>query len=242
VSLSAFNRLSTRFGVDHGTRRRAALANLARHTSHDTVLFASAKTSRYLRGEPAADHLTRKDIDGLSIVIRDLCGGHLDLVLHGSGGGLEAAGELVSLLRGRYDSIRALVPDTALSVMSLIAFVCDSVIMPETALLGVAEDPHDPHIASGEAADWVARNCSRPDLSQRIDLTTTMFNQDEGSRSPITAAHARELGLRINLVGDRSGIGADLDALGRPIDEAFRAQPLIKLIENHRGTFYAVEC
>jgi hypothetical protein len=217
------------------------LANLARHTSRDTVLIASASSSSYRHGESTAAHLTSEDVDGLSVVVHHLGARDLDLVLHGSGGGLVAAAELVSLLRGRYDSIRALVPDAALSVFSLIAFVCDTVIMPETALLGVSDDPHEPRITSAEAADWVTRHCTEKKPLQRIAVATAMFEEDEGFRGPMTASHARELGLEVDLVGDRSGIGSDLAALGQPIDEAFGTDTLVKIIENHRGTYYAVK-
>jgi hypothetical protein len=217
------------------------LANLARHTSRDTLLVASASTGSYRRGESTATHLTSEDIDGLSKVVHDLGARDLDLVLHGSGSGLVAASELISLLRGRYDSIRALVPDAALSILSLIAFACDTVIMPEPALLGVTDDPREAQITAAEAADWVNRHCTQTDLLQRIELATVMFGEEEGCRGPLTAAHAHELGLQIHLVGDRSGIGADLVALAQPIEETCRADGLVKLIENHRGAYYVVE-
>lgn len=235
------NRFTTRSGIDRGTPCLSALANLARHTSRDTVLIAAASPGSYRHGESTATHLTSEDVDGLSGVVHHLGTRDLDLVLHGSGGGLVAAAELVSLLRGRYDSIRALVPDAALSILSLIAFACDTVIMPETALLGASGDPHEPQIDSAEAAHWVARNCTQKDLLKRIELVTVMFDTEEGSRGPMTAALAHELGFHIHLVGDRSGIGSDLAALGQPIDEAFGTDTLVKLIENHRGTFYAMK-
>jgi hypothetical protein len=235
------NSFSTRLGFDRRTPCVSALANLARHTSRDTVLIASVTPGVGTAGESGEGRFTSEDVDGLSTVVHELGARHLDLVLHGSGSGLGAASDLVSLLRGRYDSIRALVPETALSIMTLIALVCDTVITPETALLGASEDPHEEHISSARAADWLARHCTQPDLSQRIELAKLMFSEEESSRSPITASHARDLGLRIHLVGDRSGIGLDLEALGHPIGDAFRNDTLIKIIENHRGAFYTVE-
>ena len=234
------NHLTRRSGTDRKTSCLSALASLARHTSRDTVLIASASTGSVRRAKPTAGHLTSTDIDGLSRVVQPLGARDLDLVLHGSAGGFIAAAELISLLRGRYDSIRALVPDTALAVLSLIAFACDTVIMPETAVLGVSDDPHQPRITSAQAATWLVRNCVQTDLSKRIEFAATTFGEEEGSRAPMTAAHAHELGFQVHLVGDRSGIGADLAALGPPIEESFRTATLVKLIENHRGTFYSV--
>ena len=184
--------------------------------------------------------MTSDDIDGLSIVVDDLGARGLDLVLHGSGGGLKAAAELVALLRGRYDSIRALVPEAALSALSLVAFVCDTVILPESALLGVPQHGSQLPIESGEAADWVARNSTQPNVANRVELTTMIFDEDKSSDGPITARHARDLGLQVPLVCDRSGIGSDLEAIGKPIENTFRAEALVKLIENHKGHYYAV--
>jgi hypothetical protein len=153
---------------------------------------------------------------------------------------LEAAAELVALLRGRYDSIRALVPEAAVSALSLIAFVCDTIIMPESALLGVPQDFREAHITCGEAAEWVARNSAHPNTSNRVELTTMIFDEDESSDGPITARHARDLGLQVHLACDRSGIGSHLEAIGKPVEYTFRAESLVKLIENHRGAYYAV--
>ena len=241
MNLPPANRLRTRLGVDRTTPRASALANLARHTSRDTVLIASVISWAGAAGESGEGRFTSEDVDGLSTVVHEPGTRHLDLVLHGSGSGLGAASELVSLLRGRYDSIRALVPESALSIMSLIALSCDTVITPETALLGASEAPHEAYISSAEAADWLARRCTQPDLSHRVELAKLIFSEEESSRSPITASHARDLGLRIHVVGDRSGIGLDLEALGQAIGDAFRRDTLIKIIESHRGAFYSVE-
>jgi hypothetical protein len=240
MSSPVSDRFRSRIGTARGAPCAAALANLARHTSRDTVLVASSTPQPYHHGDKGVSDLTGGDIDGLSTVINDLGARDLDLVLHGSSSGLDAAAELVALLRGRYDSIRALVPEAALSALSLVAFVCDTVIIPESALLGVTQDPWEPHIASGEAANWVARNATQPNASNRVELAAMMFGDDENFAGPITARHARDLGLRIHLVCDRSGIGSDLEAIGKPIEGTFRAESLVKLIENHRGVFYAV--
>jgi hypothetical protein len=240
MSFPISDRLTTRIGTARDAPCAAALANLARHTSRDTVLVASPIAQPLRSSDAGIGHLTSSDIDGLSTVVDDLGARDLDLVLHGSGGGLEAAAELVALLRGRYDTIRALVPEAALSALSLVAFVCDTVIMPDSALLGVTEDPSVPNIASREAADWVARNSMQPNALSRVELTATMFGEEEDSGGPITARHARDLGLQIHVVCDRSGIGSDLEAIGKPVEDTFRAESLVKLIENHRGVYYAV--
>lgn len=229
------------FGVDRNSVRRSALSSLARHTSHDTVLIATTGSKPAMNDTSISKDLDQEDIDGLSKVVHDLGGRHLDLVLHGSPGGLDAAGELVFLLRSRYESIRAIVPNTALSAMTLMTLVCDAAIMPDSARLGATNDPGGPYITSDQAADWLAHNCEPSDVDRRIDAATVLFADDDQARSPITAAHANDLGLPFHVVGERSGIGAELQPLGEFVDRAFRRRPIVKLILSHRGVYYAVE-
>lgn len=229
------------FGVDRNAVQRSALSNLARHTSHDTVLIATTGSDLTANDPSISKDLNQEDIDGLSKVVHDLGGRHLDLVLHGSPGGLDAAGELVFLLRSRYESIRAIVPNTALSAMTLITLVCDAAIMPDSALLGATDDQGGSHISPDQAADWLAHNRKPSDVHRRIDAATLLFTDDDEARSPITAAHANDLGLPFHIIGERSGIGAELQPLGEFVDRAFRKRPIVKLILNHRGVYYGVE-
>lgn len=232
--------LVTRFGAGHVARLVAAVAAIGRHTSRDTLLLASIRTRPSTLGREPHDRLTEDDVDGLSRVIDGMNGHHLDLVLHGTEGGLTAAGELTSMLRGRYESIRALVPSSALSIMSLIALTCDTVVMPDTALLGAAGGPANPAIDPADAAEWVARHCCGSGVSRRIELTSMLFSGEDGLHAPVTAAHARDLGLAISLVGERSGIGADLRTLGDSLEQTARSGRFIRLITNHRGVTYVV--
>jgi hypothetical protein len=175
------------------------------------------------------------------MVVRDLEGRHLDLVLHGSCAGRGVASDIFSLLRGRYEVVRALVPTQALSIMSLIALACEKAIMLDTAVVGAADVAGQPQISSTEAADWLARNCRNPDIEERIGLASMLFAEDENPRAPVTAAHARDLGLHIDLVGERSGIGNDLQVLDQALERLGRFRSSKKLIASHRGTFYVVE-
>ena len=241
MSSSSPSPLRAFFGVDRNAARRSALSNLARHTSHDTVLIATTESNPAVNDTSISKDLDENDIDGLSKVVDDLGGRHLDLVLHGSPGGLDAAGELVFLLRSRDKSIRAIVPNSALSAMTLITLVCDAAIMPDSALLGATDDRDGPQISSDQAADWLAHNCEPTDVDRRIDAAALLFTNDDEARSPITAAHANDLGLPFHVVGQRSGIGAELQPLGEFVDRALRGHAIIKLILNHRGVCYGVE-
>jgi len=74
--------------------------------------------------------------------VHGLKGDHLDLILHSSGGSLEAAEQIVQYLRAKYQFIRAIVPQNAMSAATMIACACDEIIMGKQSALG----PIDPQI------------------------------------------------------------------------------------------------
>ena len=241
MTISISHDATVRFGSSRKSAPVRALAALARHSSHDTVLIASLRGQHSFPGTPAGERLVAEDVDGLAMVIRELRGQHLDLVLHGSCVGRDVANDIFSLLRGRYEVVRALVPTQALSIMSLIALACEKAIMLDTAVVGAADVAGQPQMSSTEAADWLARNCRNPDVEDRVGVASMLFAADENQWAPVTAAHARDLGLHIDLVGERSGIGNDLQVLDQALERLGRFRSSMKLIANHRGTLYTVE-
>ena len=74
--------------------------------------------------------------------LHGLEGKELDLILHSPGGSLEAAEQIVTYLRSKYDHIRAIVPQNAMSAATMIACACDEIIMGKHSALG----PIDPQI------------------------------------------------------------------------------------------------
>lgn len=123
--------------------RRRYLAQLAAYTTRDTILYAS----RFLPGEliPGTEVLvgvSTADIKGFMSATHGLSGKELDLIIHSPGGSLEATEQIVNYLRAKYDSIRAIIPLSAMSAATMLACACDSIVMGKQSALG----PIDPQI------------------------------------------------------------------------------------------------
>ena len=74
--------------------------------------------------------------------LHGLGGSRLDLILHSPGGSPEAAEQIVTYLRSKYDHIRAIIPQNAMSAATLIACACDEIVMGKHSALG----PIDPQV------------------------------------------------------------------------------------------------
>jgi len=122
--------------------RRNYLADLANYTGRDTIIYASAFTLKSPGLPPAVLSLTLDDIQGFMASLHGLSGDGLDLILHSPGGSMEAADQLVQYLRSKYRSIRAIVPQNAMSATTMIACACDSIVMGKHSALG----PIDPQV------------------------------------------------------------------------------------------------
>lgn len=230
-----------RSGRIGGSRLRRSLVELSRHTSRDTIVIASALTARRVIEDRSELSLSSSDVDGLSAVVENLYGPHLNLVLHGAGGNLDAAAEVVSLLRGRFELIRALVPNCALSAMALVACACDAVMMPKTAVFGALDDDiHEP-VSANVARDWLYRNCVHPDRPQRIEAAGLVFAASDGPRAALAAPFAKERGLPVNVVPDQSALGRGLEEIWQSIENTMREESLLRLIESQKGPIYFVE-
>lgn len=82
--------------------------------------------------------------------LHGLSGKRLDLILHSPGGSLEAAEQIVSYLRAKYEFIRAIVPQNAMSAATMIACACDEIMMGKHSALG----PIDPQITVATTAGY----------------------------------------------------------------------------------------
>lgn len=123
------------------TIRRRYLADLHAHTGRNTVLYASAFNSH----RPVPDYVvqvTQQDIQGFMAALHGLSGDNLDLILHSPGGSLEAADQIVGYLRSKFTHVRAIIPQNAMSVATMIACACDEIVMGKHSALG----PIDPQI------------------------------------------------------------------------------------------------
>jgi hypothetical protein len=227
--------------MSDATGHRPLLADLSRHTSRDTVLIATASTFRTSLANRSELNLNLNDVDGLSMVVERLDGPHLNLVLHGGGGRLDAAAEVIALLRGRFELIRALVPRCSLSAMALIACACDVIMMPESAVIGPSDDKHLTPVTADMARDWLSHHCVHPDRPKRVEATGTAFADENGPRSPLSALLARQRGLPVNIVPEQSAVGRMLDEIWRRVESTMREASFLRIVDCQKGPIYCVE-
>jgi hypothetical protein len=220
---------------------RRFLVELSRHTSRDTIVIATALTARKAIQDRSALNLATSDVDGLSMVIQHLDGPHLNLVLHGAGGHLEAAAQVVTLLRGRFEVIRAMVPSCALAGMALIACACDVIMMPPTAVLGADDDEFHHPVSADVARDWVSRHCAHPDRAVRAEAVGSAFATTDSPRTPLAASRARESGFPVKIIPERSDIGRNLEDIWQGVDAMMREKSLLRIIDCQKGPVYTVE-
>ncbi|MEI6500877.1 MAG: serine protease [Armatimonadota bacterium] len=75
-------------------------------------------------------------------VVYGLKGPNLDLILHSPGGSLEAAEGFVEYLRSKFDHIRVIVPQMAMSAGTMVACSADEIVLGKHSCLG----PIDPQV------------------------------------------------------------------------------------------------
>jgi len=127
---------------DIDTVRKEYLDGLYSYTQNDTLVYAAQFNSRF-PGLPAnATSITIEDIQGFMTCLNGLKGKCLDLILHSPGGELNAADQLVQYLRAKYEYIRAIVPQNAMSAATMIACACDEIVFGKQSAIG----PIDPQI------------------------------------------------------------------------------------------------
>jgi hypothetical protein len=133
----------TRKGTAQDDVRRRYLNDLSKHTGRDTILYASAFSAPKSPQIPGiVFSITPDDVQGFMSALHGLKGDSLDLILHSPGGSMEAADQIVQYLRSKYKSIRAIIPQNAMSAATMIACACDSIVMGKHSALG----PIDPQV------------------------------------------------------------------------------------------------
>lgn len=119
------------------------LKSLSNHTKRDTILYASAFTSNKGSEIPSgALSVSAEDMQGFMASLHGLKRRQLDLILHSPGGSMESADQIVQYLRSKYDHIRAIVPQAAMSAATMLACACDEIVMGKHSALG----PIDPQV------------------------------------------------------------------------------------------------
>lgn len=123
--------------------RRRYLKSLSNYTQRDTIIYASAFTSHKGPEIPGlVMSVTLEDIQGFMSALHGLKRKDLDLILHSPGGSMEAADQIVQYLRSKYDHIRAIIPQNAMSAATMIACASDEIIMGKHSAIG----PIDPQV------------------------------------------------------------------------------------------------
>jgi hypothetical protein len=126
--------------------RRRYLAALNKKTGRDTVIyFSSYNIQRPFAVPAAALSVSQDDVQGFMASLHGLKGKQLDLLLHSPGGSGEAADQIVQYLRAKYDHIRAIVPQNAMSAATMLACAADEIVMGKHSAIG----PIDPQMIVG---------------------------------------------------------------------------------------------
>lgn len=122
--------------------RRAKIASVESLTKRPLVVYASACTSPGKSGLAELLMLDFSDKIGLKAVTDSIDGPNLDVLVHSPGGYPDAAESIVQQLRGRYTSIRFIVPSFAKSAATMLVMSGDQILMDRDAELG----PIDPQM------------------------------------------------------------------------------------------------
>jgi hypothetical protein len=123
--------------------RRKYIADLSLYTQRDTILYLTAYTTGKMPNiPPSAVSVMNDDIHGFMSALHGLKNDKLDLILHSPGGSAEAAEQIVNYLRAKYNHIRAIIPQSAMSAATMIACACDEIILGKHSAIG----PIDPQI------------------------------------------------------------------------------------------------
>lgn len=120
--------------------RRKYLAALHSHSRRNVVLYASGWLHK--EAPPGLTSISDEDIHALMEVTAELHESNLDLILHSPGGSPEAAEGIVSYLRSRFQHIRVIVPQLAMSAATMISCAANEILMGKHSFLG----PIDPQL------------------------------------------------------------------------------------------------
>lgn len=123
--------------------RRKYLRELHEHTKRPVILYASAFTARHLPPRIPL-HINQDDLQGFMSALRGIQGNCLDLIIHSPGGEAEATEQIVNYLRSKFDDIRVIVPQSAMSAATMLACAADRIVMGKHSALG----PIDPQIGT----------------------------------------------------------------------------------------------
>jgi len=120
------------------TVRNKYLGELSAFTGRDTIIYATRWTSG--DAPPNLVSITDEDIQAFMEAIAGLQGKELDLIIHTGGGSAEATDAIVSYLRQKFNHIRIIIPQAAMSAGTMLACSADMIVMGKQSSIG----PIDP--------------------------------------------------------------------------------------------------
>ncbi|MGG9970909.1 SDH family Clp fold serine proteinase [Ferruginibacter sp. SUN002] len=118
--------------------RQKYLQQLCALTGRDVIVYASKWTSG--DAPPNLVSIIDEDLQGFMEAIHGLKNKNLDLILHTGGGSAEATEAIVSYLRQKFDNIRIIIPQAAMSAGTMLACSADEILMGKHSFIG----PIDP--------------------------------------------------------------------------------------------------
>ena len=120
--------------------RRKYLDQLYRYTNRPTLIYATSFTVKEISGDVL--QINRSDIQGFMSALQGIQGNSLDLIVHSSGGAAEATEQIVNYLRAKFNDIRVIVPQNAMSAATMLACSSNRIIMGKHSSIG----PIDPQL------------------------------------------------------------------------------------------------
>ncbi|NHZ85907.1 MAG: serine protease [Planctomycetia bacterium] len=118
--------------------REKYLKILYEFTNRDTIIYATRWTSG--DAPPNMVSINDEDVHAFMEALAGLNGNSLDLIIHTGGGSPEATDAIVSFLRQKYNDIRILIPQAAMSAGTMLACSADEIVMGKQSSIG----PIDP--------------------------------------------------------------------------------------------------
>jgi hypothetical protein len=120
--------------------RQEYLQEVSDETGRDVILYSSGWTEIELDSPQFS--ITDTDVQGFMETISDISADKLDIILHSPGGSTDVAEQIVTYLREKFQEIRIIVPQSAMSAATLMCCAADEVIMGHHSALG----PTDPQM------------------------------------------------------------------------------------------------
>ncbi|MBI1782917.1 MAG: serine protease [Sphingobacteriales bacterium] len=118
--------------------RQRYIKDLADFTGRDVIVYASKWTSG--DAPPNLVSIIDEDIQGFMEAIHGLKRDQLDLLLHTGGGSAEATDAIVSYIRQKFNNVRIIIPQAAMSAGTMMACSADEIVMGKHSFIG----PIDP--------------------------------------------------------------------------------------------------